>query len=360
MNSHRTRRTAALALCASLALALILVPAFGNAAAPAQPRCTITGTQGDDMLSGTRGDDTICGLGGDDTIRGLGGVDLLLGGAGADWANGGGGDDIVLGGPGVDRLRGGAGSNVVRQGTLKNDRTFDVHAISTYDVPAGTKITWAYRGGNCTKNEDVGSFVYDPSKQSGDYGHYFAKAEGSCAFEKSNARYNVSFETPGGQKKDVDIDLAQGSSPNIYIRAFHIDCGAGSIGCDGGSDTEVADFGSVRVPVKFGPLRDPDPKPDPPQDPSLNCGGTFHFPVGVPIVDKHVCTSEGNPLPTLAYEGKLPNGVKASRYPPGVGSWIVLNGTPQETGTFNFQIRASIANPRWEKVDSALIVVDPR
>src|SRR6185312_16858693 len=154
MNSHRTRRTAALALCASLVLALILVPAFGNAAAPAQPRCTITGTPGDDMLSGTRGDDTICGLGGDDTIRGLGGVDLLLAGPGADWANGGGGDDIVLGGPSVDRLRGGGGTNVVRQGTLKNDRTFDVHAISTYDVPAGTRITWAYRGGNCTKNED--------------------------------------------------------------------------------------------------------------------------------------------------------------------------------------------------------------
>lgn len=48
--------------------------------------CTITGTDGPDVLVGTAGDDVICGLGGADTIYG------------------GDGDDIILGGPGDDRI----------------------------------------------------------------------------------------------------------------------------------------------------------------------------------------------------------------------------------------------------------------
>lgn len=59
--------------------------------------CTITGTNGDDLLKGTRENDVICGLGGDDIL--LGGVD---------------GDDLLLGGEGRDRLRGGSGEDILR------------------------------------------------------------------------------------------------------------------------------------------------------------------------------------------------------------------------------------------------------
>ncbi len=48
------------------------------------PTCTITGTDGPDVLTGTAGPDVICGGGGDDKIEGLGGDDVLAGGEGTD------------------------------------------------------------------------------------------------------------------------------------------------------------------------------------------------------------------------------------------------------------------------------------
>jgi Tol biopolymer transport system component len=70
-----------------------------------QPVCTITGTEGDDVLKGTRGDDVVCGLGGDDRILGgPGGDDLLLGGDGRDRLVGGGGADVLQGEGGNDVL----------------------------------------------------------------------------------------------------------------------------------------------------------------------------------------------------------------------------------------------------------------
>jgi hemolysin type calcium-binding protein len=78
-------------------------------AAGAAPRCTITGTNGDDVLVGTPGRDVICGRGGDDVLFGRGGDDVLRGGPGDDVFKGGAGDDRVVGGAGHDRVaRGGA------------------------------------------------------------------------------------------------------------------------------------------------------------------------------------------------------------------------------------------------------------
>ncbi len=78
------------------------------------PRCTITGTPGDDTgtnaLVGTdptdtsTGKDVICGLGGNDTINGLGGNDIVLGGDGNDRLVGATGNDTLSGGPGADTV----------------------------------------------------------------------------------------------------------------------------------------------------------------------------------------------------------------------------------------------------------------
>ncbi len=84
--------------------------------------CTITGTEGDDLLIGTDGDDVICGLGGRDQIDAKGGNDIIVGGSGADhilagpgddYVIAGDGDDIVDGGPGADTIYGGEGLDVV-------------------------------------------------------------------------------------------------------------------------------------------------------------------------------------------------------------------------------------------------------
>ena len=80
--------------------------------------CTITGTDGDDILTGTEARDVICGLSGADVISAAGGDDLVVGGPDIDQIDGGRGndqlfgglsDDSIQGGPGDDRLWGEAG-----------------------------------------------------------------------------------------------------------------------------------------------------------------------------------------------------------------------------------------------------------
>jgi Ca2+-binding RTX toxin-like protein len=105
--------------------------------------CTITGTEGDDVLDGTEGDDVICGLAGNDTIRGLAGNDTLRGGAGNDTVKGGAGDDIVRGGAGNDALRGGPGNDTVRGGG-GND---NLKGGSGNDALRGGRGTDTCRGG---------------------------------------------------------------------------------------------------------------------------------------------------------------------------------------------------------------------
>ena len=53
------------------------------------PRCTVTGTQGNDKLRGTAAKDVICGLAGNDAISGWDGNDILIGGKGDDTLYGG-------------------------------------------------------------------------------------------------------------------------------------------------------------------------------------------------------------------------------------------------------------------------------
>lgn len=72
------------------------------------PSCTVTGTEGNDVLTGTSGDDVICGLGGNDHLNGRGGNDTLLGGNG---------NDILDGGTGLNTLDGGDGTDTANYST---------------------------------------------------------------------------------------------------------------------------------------------------------------------------------------------------------------------------------------------------
>ena len=81
-----------------------------------QPRCTIKGTGGPDLLVGTGGDDVICGRGGDDRLVGRGGDDELRGGRGDDELLGGPGDDLMRGESGRDAVTGGTGRDFLRGG----------------------------------------------------------------------------------------------------------------------------------------------------------------------------------------------------------------------------------------------------
>jgi CSLREA domain-containing protein len=76
--------------------------------------CTITGTNGNDILPGTTLGDVICGLGGRDQIDGGGGSDILKGGDG---------NDALVGGTGRDKLYAGTGNDGLntRDGVQGND-----------------------------------------------------------------------------------------------------------------------------------------------------------------------------------------------------------------------------------------------
>jgi Ca2+-binding RTX toxin-like protein len=98
-------------------------------AAPPAP-CTITGTQGDDVLRGTPGRDVICGLAGDDRIDARGGDDVLRGGAG---------NDQLYGGPGDDRIHPGSGDDTVIADPIRAD----VPACASDDlVDCRFDLTW--------------------------------------------------------------------------------------------------------------------------------------------------------------------------------------------------------------------------
>jgi hypothetical protein len=79
-------------------------------------KCTVMGTQGNDVLHGTRKSDVLCGLGGNDRIDGRGGNDVLRGGDGNDRLSGGDGRDRLDGNRGNDVLRGGRGRDLIHGG----------------------------------------------------------------------------------------------------------------------------------------------------------------------------------------------------------------------------------------------------
>ncbi|MCX5203188.1 hypothetical protein OG897_17255 [Streptomyces sp. NBC_00237] len=90
--------------------------------------CTITGTNGNDILNGTTGNDVICALGGNDTVNADNATDTVYGGTGNDTLNGGNGPDTLNGGPGDDTLNGNNGDD-----TLNGDAGTD-----TADGGSGT------------------------------------------------------------------------------------------------------------------------------------------------------------------------------------------------------------------------------
>ncbi|MFM1917613.1 MAG: hypothetical protein RJB01_1128 [Actinomycetota bacterium] len=90
---------------------------LGDASEVERPECTITGTEGDDVIKGTPGADVICGLGGNDIIYAGSGDDIIYAGDGDDIIYAGDGDDIVGGGSGNDVIKGGDGDDFLKGAT---------------------------------------------------------------------------------------------------------------------------------------------------------------------------------------------------------------------------------------------------
>ncbi len=100
-------------------------PANPTTPKPKKPKCTIKGTNKDDIIRGTRKRDVICGKKGDDIIIGLKGNDVLIGGRGNDILDGGPGKDELHGDLGLDKLLGGKGVDKVFGGGGKDHGTIE-------------------------------------------------------------------------------------------------------------------------------------------------------------------------------------------------------------------------------------------
>ncbi|MCZ8143474.1 MAG: calcium-binding protein [Acetobacteraceae bacterium] len=77
---------------------------------------TLSGTEGNDVISLGAGSDSYLGLGGNDSVLGNDGNDTILGGNGGDTVHGSAGDDSVSGGNNDDRLFGGLGNDSIDGG----------------------------------------------------------------------------------------------------------------------------------------------------------------------------------------------------------------------------------------------------
>jgi len=99
--------------------------------------CTLSGTDGSDVISATAAADAVCARGGNDAVDALGGDDAVLGGTGDDTIAGGAGSDYLAGGPGDDRLIGGPGADVLVGGPGRDE--FDARDGVRDIIYAGTQ-----------------------------------------------------------------------------------------------------------------------------------------------------------------------------------------------------------------------------
>jgi hypothetical protein len=175
-----------------------------------------------------------------------------------------------------------------------------------------------------------------------------------CGFERSNARFNVRFDTPGGNSQSVNITIDQDSSPNVWFRKFSVICESQSVPCSGQSDTVTADIGDgvPKPPVQFGPIPD---EPLPARPPTLDCVSSITVDPIYPTEDA-ICSSDGDPLPDLRFEG-LPPGVVGLRSIGGVvlrGSWP---GKQVFSQTFFVKVIATTRG--WRREETVPVTVNP-
>ncbi len=245
----------------SLGLALLATPtgAASKSDRSDRPKCTITGTSGDDVLRGTPKADVICGGAGNDRIYGRGGDDILIGGpgndriyggagddtligeAGHDLLDGGAGDDLVIGGPGNDRVVSGGGVDTVSDTVLKSsDWTSTIEF--RFNFPAGTRIQFAYEGGNCTSDE-YGTPITTSANPQVSFIKLFTGRGGrvwdSCNYETSWANYRMTFDTPDGKLRQVKFTAKQ---PGIGIHEVRIECAERTVSCENGTNKVVLSY----------------------------------------------------------------------------------------------------------------------
>lgn len=244
-SSHALRRalTAAVSAVAIATAGLVLPPAASATS------CTITGTNGPDVLTGTDGPDVICGLGGDDTLVGLGGDDRLEGGNGDDVLVGGEGDDTLIGGNQDDRLIGGDGDDVLDGGTSSDflvggDGDDVLDGGDAPDVLVGEAGDDTLRGGNDADRLSGGDG--DDVLDGGNADDLVDGGAGNDTLVGYNGHDRL-WGGPGDDRLDAgngDDLLDAGAGDDVLVAANghdSLDGGPGDDRLEGGNGTDVCD-----------------------------------------------------------------------------------------------------------------------
>ena len=164
---------------------LLLLPALRPVPTGATGACTVTGTEGDDVLEAGPAGDVVCGLGGDDLLVSGPGADVLIGGPGADTVGfpagvagvevdlgaetaAGHGDDAVRT---VEHVRGTSGDDTL----AGNGRRNDLWGRGGDDVLDGRAGADRLSGGPGT---DVVTFADAPAPVEADLGRHRARGWG--------------------------------------------------------------------------------------------------------------------------------------------------------------------------------------
>ena len=205
----------------------------------------LNGVLGDDVLTGGFGSDVLNGGSGDDHLLGGVGSDVLLGGSGNDSIEGNGGNDFLRGNSGFDTLRGGNGDDSLF-GDFNADRLFGGAGDDFLDGGAGPDELNGGAGDDVLEGGDTGDDLLF-----GGSGNDTILGESEDDILRGNAGFD---ELDGGSGDDslfgnFNADTLLGGDGDDFL-----DGGAGPDELNGGAGDDVLEGGDTGDDILFGGL----------------------------------------------------------------------------------------------------------
>jgi hypothetical protein len=132
---------------------------------------------------------------------------------------------------------------------------------ATFHVPAGTKVKFTLMGSVCALRPLHGAhFTIGHNGVTLRLTLYTADAGGSifhaCAYKKSDAQFDVTFEAPDGDRRFAYINAIQVNDPNAFEIKYLNHCYHANLPCTSGTDAIqiVTDGPAITLPGSFGPI----------------------------------------------------------------------------------------------------------
>jgi hypothetical protein len=145
-----------------------------------------------------------------------------------------------------------------------------------------------------------------------------SQAFGPCLAATSYQQFRVEVLAP--YQGAINIELQEQSTGGPY-----------KLLCSGGSSyhlacTQTGDKAVTITCVGVAAQRNNCVHTD--STPTIDCTPNVHLTIGQKVVDQHICTSTGKPLPKVSTsDSPLPSGLTWKRYPTDQDTHIVINGT---------------------------------